>query len=131
MSVSFDQGSIFWDLVNGRPIQRYEYPRTMLSAVALSPDGRYALLGTLDSRVAVLNLGQGERVLFLLGHTGRVQAVAFGPDGQTAISGADDGTLRLWNLHSGLEQRRWTYSANFQALAVGGKSFRSIMGAAA
>ena len=119
LSVSSDCGVMFWNLVTGRAIKRYESVRTSLWGIALSPDQRSALIGSMDSRVVPMDLGEMQKMLILLGHTSRVRALCFGPDGRTALSGSDDGTLRLWDLHSGLEERRLAYNDSFVAVTLG------------
>ncbi len=108
ISASYDEHTMIWDLASGKRIgdlSPIELEGSLFS-LAVSPDGRTALLGTLDNTVGLLDLTEGESVLQLLGHTGRVQAVAFTPDGRHALSGSADGTLRLWDLQSGVERRR-------------------------
>lgn len=103
-SVTEDSRMFYWDLERGVPI-RVEDLTVGVYSLDQSPDGRYALLGLLDSRVVLWVHYYGRIALDLLGHTGRVEAVAFTPDGLQAISGAADGSVRLWDLRSGAELR--------------------------
>jgi WD40 repeat protein len=129
LSVSQDEFAILWDISTEhvpneaegldadlatedaakRLITRFDTNVGLLS-VAVSPDGRTALLGTLDNRVLLLNLETGQIALQLRGHTARVLAAAFTPDGRGALSGAASGALRLWNLYNGAEMRRISYT---------------------
>jgi WD40 repeat protein len=71
-----------------------------VSAVAITPDGRRAISGSLDStgELRLWNLLTGERCLTLVGHDESVTAVAVTPDGRHALSASRDRTLRLWDL---------------------------------
>jgi hypothetical protein len=69
--------------------------------VAVTPDGRYAVSGSVDQTLRLWDLESGHTLRILEGHTNRVYAVAVAPDGRRAVSGSADQTLRLWDLESG------------------------------
>lgn len=122
-SVAEDSRMFYWDLESGVPI-RVEDLTVGVYSLDLSPDGRYSLLGMLDSRVVLWIHYYGQVALDLLGHTGRVETVAFTPDGLQAISGAvnqvqfspddrfalsgGDDLIILWDIETGLMLRRYT-----------------------
>jgi len=70
-------------------------------AVAISPDGQWAVSGSYNNTLKVWNLATGTVELTLTGHRDIVLAVAISPDGQWAISGSYDETLKVWNLATG------------------------------
>ena len=70
-------------------------------AVAVSPDGRFIVSGSLDRTVKVWDAHDGRLLRSLAGHTDRVTAVALSPDGRTIVSGADDRTVKVWEAESG------------------------------
>jgi WD40 repeat protein/tRNA A-37 threonylcarbamoyl transferase component Bud32 len=113
LSVSQDEFAILWDLETeddaSRLVQRFDAEIGLLS-MAMSADGRIALLGSLDNRLLLLDLVTGQISPQLRGHTGRVLSVAFTPGDRMALSGSADGTLRLWDLYSGAEMRRIQYT---------------------
>jgi WD40 repeat protein len=69
-----------------------------INSVAISPDGKTIVSGSVDKTLRLWNL-QGNPVgQPFQGHKGSVTSVAFSPDGQTIASGGSDGTVWLWNL---------------------------------
>ena len=74
----------------------------MVSAVAVTPDWRYAVSGSYDKTLRLWDLESGELLRTLEDHTDHVQAVAVTPDGARAVSGSMDKTLKLWDLESGM-----------------------------
>jgi len=76
-----------------------------LSAIALSPDGRYILsAGHGQSTIQLWDAATGRELETLAGHAENGfgnHALAFSPDGRMAISGGYDKTVRLWEIPSG------------------------------
>jgi WD40 repeat protein len=105
-------GVLAWSLNRngGRPIEsresvpvvhesrRIDVTTGPFTRVALSPDGRWALLDGADFSVRLWDLDKREEVARLTGHVGEVLGVAFSPDGKRALSGGIDTTVRLWDL---------------------------------
>jgi WD40 repeat protein len=76
-----------------------------VEAVAFSPDGKLALLGSDDKTLKLWQISSGGEIRTLNGHSEPVLAVAFSPDGKLALSGSSDDTLKLWDVSSGREIR--------------------------
>jgi WD40 repeat protein len=72
-----------------------------VNAVALSPDGRTIVSGSLDRTVKVWDAHDGRLLRSLEGHTDSVNAVAVSPDGRFIVSGSDDKTVKVWDAASG------------------------------
>lgn len=76
-------------------------------AVALSPDGKYALTAAQDYMIKLWDVAGNREIRTLQGHTNWVETVAFSPDGKLAVSGGKDDTVRLWDLATGKEIRKY------------------------
>ncbi len=114
LSVSEDAHAILWDLDTGQLIRSFDVGTGVVS-LSVGPDGRSALLGTIDGRLILLDLDTGDHSVQYRGHTGPVLAVnfvtssPFEVDARSALSGSADGTLRSWDLWNGGEMRSLTY----------------------
>ncbi|MET7832562.1 protein kinase [Micromonospora sediminicola] len=69
------------------------------TAVALSPEGGFAAVGTADGRVLVLRAGTWETMADIRPHEGRVTRVVLGPDAEVVVSAS------LGPAHSGVDHR--------------------------
>ena len=77
-------------------------------SVAFSPDGRYALSGSIDMSLKLWEVATGREVRTFTGHSKGVTSVAFSPHGHYALSGSYDMTLKLWEVATGREVRTFT-----------------------
>jgi WD40 repeat protein len=90
---------ILWDAESGSLKAKYPDVGHDVFSLAISPDGKRALLGSYYNRsITLLDLSTGKVLSTLTGHANAVRAVAFLPGGQQALSAGDDNTLILWNL---------------------------------
>ncbi|HZD54225.1 MAG TPA: hypothetical protein VE175_14340, partial [Woeseiaceae bacterium] len=105
-----------------------ELPRPSLKlgfveSVALSPDGRFAAIGTTARRILVYDLaGSGEVAApLVLEAPGEkvwgVETLLFTPDG-TIISGHGDGRVRFWSVQGRLEKTLAALDYGVRALAL-------------
>lgn len=75
-------------------------------SIAYSPDGKYALSGSLDKTLKLWDISTGKEIRTFLGHTGSVNSVAFSPDGKYAVSAGEDNTLKVWDVSTSKEIRQ-------------------------
>jgi hypothetical protein len=68
--------------------------------VAFSPDGRFALSGSMDHSMRLWNVATGKQVLQFV-HDARVMGVCFSPHGKWGLSNTGSGDVVLWELVTG------------------------------
>jgi WD40 repeat protein len=90
-------------LESGQSVGMLENHIDLISAVAITPNGRRAVYGSDIGALKVWDLQTRQSICTPEGHTNWVTAVAITPDGQRAVSASTDRTLRVWNLKSGTD----------------------------
>jgi len=81
---------------------RLEMPVNGLGCLALSPDDRYAIVGSNDQTVRIYDLiRKGEEAAKLQHHTGALAGVAVRPDGRILATIGHDRHLKIWGRVSG------------------------------
>ena len=81
-------------------IRAFDKQSAAVTAVAISPSGATAAIGTLND-VIVFNIKDGTKLYTLSGHQGPVYAVCYKPDGSQIATAGYDGTIRLYDAKSG------------------------------
>ena len=107
-----------WDLATGKEVRTFAGHSERILSIAVSPDGRSVLSGSLDKTVRLWELASGKEVRRFEDLPTGVLSVAFSPDGQRALSGSGsilrdsegayspagfDSVLRVWDVASGRE----------------------------
>lgn len=101
-----DNALVLLNMATGDEVRRMEGHFAPIAAVAFTPDGQYAVSGSIDTRAILWDLNTGELVRDFTGHTGIVYSVAISPDGQTLITSSADHSLIVWDLQTGEVVRR-------------------------
>jgi WD40 repeat protein len=71
-----------------------------LGSVPFSPDG-LRLVTSMDDTARVWNAATGRSLLYLVGHSDRVDSASFSPDGQRIVTASIDKTARVWDAVTG------------------------------
>ena len=79
----------------------FDTPASVITSVALSANGIWAVGGCLDNSIQVWNLQDNQLVHSLNQHRKAVNAVAIAPNSKILASGGDDAIVHLWNLQTG------------------------------
>ncbi len=69
-----------------------------ISAIALTPDSRFALIGTYSGVLRIWNLDKLEETRVMMGHSSRIDVIKVTPDGRRAVTGSFDSTVCVWDL---------------------------------
>jgi WD40 repeat protein len=93
VSGSYHEPVEVWDSATGRVL--HTFPERGSPALALSPDGKK--LASAKAIVTVLDVGSGEELRTLEGHTKWVRAVVWSPDGKRLASAGEDGRVCVWD----------------------------------
>jgi NACHT domain- and WD repeat-containing protein len=93
------RGIIVWELETGRVLRSLREDRSNdVSALAVTPDSQYLVVGGESRAVEVWHIETGRLVQELVGHTDGVTGVAVTPEGREVVSAGKDGTIRIWKL---------------------------------
>jgi WD40 repeat protein len=82
-------------------LKEFERQRGPVTAVAFSPDGAKAALGSIGEVKVYDANSPGKPEVTLSGMAGPVYAITYSPDGATIATGGFDGTVRLFEAKSG------------------------------
>ena len=97
--VTIEQQSIArWSVSDGRLLGYWSWPD--LKDVAISANGRYALIG-MKAKQAIYFDMQAGKMVYVFPHHEKITSVALSRDGRFALTGADDWHASLWNLADG------------------------------
>jgi WD40 repeat protein len=72
-----------------------------VTAVAISPDGKFVASAGVDNKVKLWNVADGSLVATLSGHYDGINALAFSPNGQWLASAGQDRNIKLWKVADG------------------------------
>ena len=72
-----------------------------VTAVAITPDGKKAISGSVDKTCILWDLVSGKSIYLLNGHEGPITSVAMTPDGEKAVTASSDNTCIFWDLKKG------------------------------
>ncbi len=119
--VTVEQNSIArWAVESGRLTGYWSWPN--LTDVAVSANGRYALIGSKDNQAVYFDMVDG-KMRYVFAHHEKVTSVALSKDGRFALTGADDWHASLWDLSNGehLWSKNLKYKISLVALSDDGE----------
>ncbi len=89
--------AVVWSASDGARAAELPLPAgTQAFSVAVSPNGRIALVGLSDGRIAIFDAASRQLLRTLAGHSMPVYGVAFSPDGSMFASTAGQYDPRIW-----------------------------------
>jgi WD40 repeat protein len=91
-----------WNVKSGKQIgEDWRDGDSEVWNIALSPDGKKVVSGSLDGAVRLWDIDTCKVVKKWTGHTDTVSSVCWSRDGRRVLSGSYDGTARQWEVESG------------------------------
>lgn len=111
---------------DGEEWQRLAGHNEVVLALAISPDGRWAISGSYSHEVILWDLGRGKLIQRLMGHAAAVTSVAFSPDRELIGSADANGMILIWQRRTGEIVRRYVDAVGTVlalAFTPGGRSF--------
>jgi WD40 repeat protein len=118
--VTIEQQSIArWSVADGRLTGYWSWPD--LTDVAVSADGRYALIGSKANQAVYFDMVEG-KMRYVFAHHEKITSVALSQDGRYALTGSDDWHASLWDLKTGnhLWSKNMKYKIALVELSDGG-----------
>jgi len=109
-----------WNVKTGKLNKIIPVHAERISDMALSPDGKYALLGCEepDNTVRLLDIQKGKEVRKLIGHSKTVHSVTVSPDGEYVASGSEDKTIVMWHIKSGKKIKTFTNPQRYKRFSI-------------
>ena len=104
----------WWRIADGKLLGVWRFPA--IHALALSSDGRHALVG-LPDRAIYFSLASGA-TRYAFQHDARVTAVALDARGQFALTGDEQGRAHLWRLQDGQKLFSWSHHGEISAATL-------------
>jgi len=112
--VTIEQQSVArWSMANGRLVGYWKWPD--LRDVAISANGRYALIGMKANQAIYFDMQAGKMV-YVFAHHEKITSVALSRDGRFALTGSDDWHASLWNLADG--SHVWSKNLEYKIASV-------------
>lgn len=90
-----------WRRQAPRRIADLPVTQQLVTAIALSADGKLCAQGQASGVISLIDLSSGQTVRTLKGHHGSITGLAFSPDATKLYSGSADKSLRAWNIGDG------------------------------
>ncbi len=84
-----------WDAKTGKQLNQVK-AHQILTAIALSPDGKYLASSGWDGTIKLWNAVTLQLISILTGHSKEIGAIAFSPHECILVSSSRDRTLRFW-----------------------------------
>jgi WD40 repeat protein len=106
-----------WDLKAGKEILTLDGHPEAIDGVAITPDGRRAVTGSLDATLRVWDIASGHELLRIDAFDHLARGLAVSRDGELFASAADDHTVRIWSLDTGEGIAKFTCDSNPTAVA--------------
>lgn len=94
-----------WDATTGRQLALLAGHSAVVTAVAVSRDGKQIATGSADGLIKLWDADSFHPLSALGGHTGPVRTIRLAANSMRAVTRGEDGSARVWDLKTGKELR--------------------------
>ena len=129
--VTRDHDVVLRSLAAGRTLRTFSGHLSVVTSLAVSPDGRMLLTSSEDGMVKLWSVETGRVIRELAkgrpgdysNYQGVLNAVAFSPDGRLAAAGGNAGEVTVWHVSTGRAARAFSAEprASVQSIAFSGR----------
>jgi len=100
VTASNDRSTRLWNVASGEQmaVMRRPHSDATPSAVAISPDGAFIVIGFTDGYLMLRDAETGRLIGDMLGHGLEITDILFTPDGTHAITSSADSNVLYWDL---------------------------------
>jgi len=113
-----DRGARLWDVAAARQLRMFHGFNQDVRAVTFLPGNDRAALAV-GAGIRLVDLGTGQELLRLTGHTAAVKCLLAAPDGKRLYSAGEDRAVRAWELPTGRDVQRFSrHTAEVTSLAL-------------
>lgn len=89
------------DIATGSPLRYFVGHEDIVTAVAISPNGQWALSASHDGALLLWRIADAKIRWRLKGHTSGIEGLAFSPDGRLAATSDNHGPILIWDVEAG------------------------------
>jgi WD40 repeat protein len=93
-----------WDIASGVRLRSFQGPMSIISGLAVTPDGQQVVMGCHDGTTRLFDISNEHELSKLQEATGSIASIAVMPDSRRVITGLGDGTATVWDTATGQER---------------------------
>ena len=90
---------------SSKPEMFSEHPAG-ITALSVSPDGKYVLTGDLANNIWLSDLNNQKKIKSFSGHSEQIFSLDFSPDGLSFVSSSQDNSVRTWDIEQGIATKK-------------------------
>ena len=101
LATAGESAAYLWDYESGTVRHRLDSHRTMVYAIAFSPDSTRLVTGARFGSVAIWSVNTGRELSMFRAHETDITSIQFSQDGKRFVTASADNTAAIWSTESG------------------------------